>query len=108
MVEGRGEEFVYSVNWHCNSKLVCTSPLYPAILLAIGGRVSLRFNPTEALSINLAAEYANRSFSPGAYASTDLNTPGNGPTGPGCNANGYVQVAPKYAGEKRWPGLSAQ
>ena len=66
---------------------------------AYGGRVSLRLDPTSQLSINLAAEYANRSFSPQAYASTDMNLPGNGPTGPGCNANGYVQVAPKYAGE---------
>ncbi len=66
---------------------------------AYGGRVSLRLDPTDALSINLAAEYANRSFSPQAYASTDLNAPGNGPTGPGCNANGFVQVAPKYVGE---------
>jgi len=63
---------------------------------AYGGRVSLRFEPTPALTINLAGEYANRSFSPGAYASTDLNVPGNGPTGPGCNASGYTQVAPKY------------
>ena len=31
------------------------------------------------------------------FAATDLNAPGNGPTGPGCNAPGFVQVAPAYA-----------
>ncbi|WP_353227802.1 TonB-dependent receptor [Novosphingobium sp.] len=64
---------------------------------AYGGRASLRLDPTDALSINLAAEYSKRSFTPGAYASTDLNAPGNGPTGPGCNASGFAQVAPAYA-----------
>ena len=63
---------------------------------AYGGRVSLRLDPSDALSINVAGEYANRSFSPASYAAIDLNGAGNGPTGPGCNAPGYTRVAPAY------------
>jgi iron complex outermembrane receptor protein len=62
-----------------------------------GGRVSLRLEPTDALKINLSAEYAQREITPATFAYTDLNAAGNGPTGPGCNATGYVQVAPNYA-----------
>jgi iron complex outermembrane recepter protein len=58
------------------------------------GRVSLRLNPVDALTINLAAEHAKRDFVNQAYQTVDLNAPGNGPTGPGCNAPGFVQVAP--------------
>ena len=64
---------------------------------AHGARVSFRLDPTEALGINLAAEYARRDYTPSVFAATDLNAPGNGPTGPGCNAPGFVQVAPAYA-----------
>ncbi len=63
---------------------------------AVGGRVSLRLDPTDALSINVAAEYAKRDFTPQSYLFADLNAPGVGPTGPGCNASGFVQVAPGY------------
>ncbi len=63
---------------------------------AQGGRVSLRLDPSDALSINLAAEYAQREFTPAVFAATDLNSGGNGPTGPGCNAPGFEQVAPAY------------
>ncbi|MDT0506749.1 TonB-dependent receptor [Novosphingobium sp. MMS21-SN21R] len=62
-----------------------------------GGRASLRFDPTDALSINLAGEYAERHFVPAAFAATNLNGAGNGPTGPGCNASGYTRVAPAYS-----------
>ncbi|WP_310535020.1 TonB-dependent receptor [Novosphingobium sp.] len=62
---------------------------------AYGGRVSLRFDPTEALSINVAAEYARRVNSPGVFAAGDLNAAGNGPTGGTCN-NGFTRVAPAY------------
>lgn len=62
---------------------------------AFGGRVSLRLNPTSALSINLAGEYAKRSFTPGIFAAGDLNAAGNGPTGGTCN-NGFTRVAPAY------------
>ncbi|MCW1402629.1 TonB-dependent receptor [Novosphingobium sp. MW5] len=61
---------------------------------AYGGRVSLRFDPTDALSVNLAAEYAAREYTPQAFATADLNAVG--PTGPGCNANGFTRVAPNY------------
>ncbi|CCA90628.1 TonB-dependent receptor (plasmid) [Novosphingobium sp. PP1Y] len=61
-----------------------------------GGRLSLRFDPTDALSINLAGEYAERHFRPAIFAAGDLNAPGNGPTGPGCNAAGFETVAPDY------------
>jgi iron complex outermembrane receptor protein len=60
------------------------------------GRVSLRLDPTNALKINLAAERATRDYVNGAYGTVDLNSGGNGPTGPGCNAPGFVQVAPNY------------
>jgi iron complex outermembrane recepter protein len=62
---------------------------------AYGGRVSLRLDPSEALSVNLAAEYAKRSFTPGVFAAGDLNAAGNGPTGGTCN-NGLNRVAPAY------------
>ena len=61
-----------------------------------GGRVSFRLEPTDALKINLSAEYAQREITPATFAYTDLNAAGNGPAGPGCNATGYVQVAPNY------------
>ncbi|MBF9152862.1 TonB-dependent receptor [Novosphingobium jiangmenense] len=60
-----------------------------------GGRVSLRLEPVDRLSINLAAEYSHRSFTPGVFAAGDLNAAGNGPTGGACN-NGFTRVAPAY------------
>ena len=62
---------------------------------AYGIRGSLRLDPTSSLSINLAGEYAKRSFSPGIFAAGDLNAAGNGPSGGSCN-NGYARVAPAY------------
>ena len=62
---------------------------------AYGGRISLRLDPTDKLSVNLAAEYSQRKFSPGIFAVADLNGAGNGPTGGGCN-NGFTRVAPAY------------
>ncbi|WP_310535103.1 TonB-dependent receptor [Novosphingobium sp.] len=64
---------------------------------AYGGRVSLRFNPTSQLSINLAAEYADREYTPQAFAAADLNSGGRAPVGPGCNLNGYTRVATAYS-----------
>ncbi len=61
-----------------------------------GGRVSLQLEPSEALTVNLAAEMARRDYTPQAFAAANLNAAGNGPTGPGCNAPGYVEVAPAY------------
>ena len=63
---------------------------------AQGFRVSLRFEPTDALSINLAAETSEREYTPQTFGFTDLNAPGNAPTGPGCNHPGYDRVAPAY------------
>jgi iron complex outermembrane receptor protein len=60
-----------------------------------GGRVSLRLEPVDRLTVNLAAEYSHRSFTPGIFASGDLNAAGNGPTGGACN-NGFTEVAPAY------------
>lgn len=60
-----------------------------------GGRVSLRLEPVDRLTINLAGEYSHRSFTPGVFAAGDLNAAGNGPTGGTCN-NGFTRVAPAY------------
>ncbi|MFM5950342.1 MAG: TonB-dependent receptor, partial [Novosphingobium sp.] len=62
-----------------------------------GGRVSLRFEPTDALTINLSGEYAEKHFTPSVFAYADLNAAGNAPAGPGCNMAGYTRVAPNYA-----------
>ncbi len=64
---------------------------------AKGGRVSWRFEQGDQLTINIAGEYAERNFTPQVFASADLNSGGRGPTGPGCNANGFIRVAPAYA-----------
>lgn len=61
-----------------------------------GGRVSLRLDPSDALSINLSAEYARRKFTPQAFAAADLNAAGVGPTGGNCNASGFTEVASGY------------
>jgi iron complex outermembrane receptor protein len=60
------------------------------------GRVSLRLDPTDALKINLAAERSSRDYVNGAYGTVDLNSGGNGPTGPGCNAPGFEPVGIGY------------
>ncbi len=62
-----------------------------------GGRVSLRLEPTDALTINLAGEYAEKHFTPSVFAYADLNSGGNAPAGPGCNRAGYTRVAPAYS-----------
>ncbi|QZH73893.1 MAG: TonB-dependent receptor [Erythrobacter sp.] len=62
-----------------------------------GGRATLFLESDDGLTFQIAAEYAERDFVPQAFAFADLNGAGNGPTGPGCNANGYEQVAPGYA-----------
>ncbi|MDF8333795.1 TonB-dependent receptor [Novosphingobium cyanobacteriorum] len=62
---------------------------------AYGGRVSLRLDPTDQLSVNLGGEYAKRRFTPGVFAAGDLNAAGNGPTSGQCD-NGFTSVAPNY------------
>lgn len=62
-----------------------------------GGRVSLAYDPGSGLSVNLAAEYSEREFTPQVFAAANLNAAGNAPTGPGCNRAGYERVAPNYA-----------
>ncbi len=64
---------------------------------AEGGRVTFAFDNGGAFTANIAAEYAKREFTPQAFAFADLNAPGVGPTGPGCNATGFEQVATAYA-----------
>ena len=61
-----------------------------------GGRVSVKLEPTEALTVNLQAEYAERHFTPQIFAGGNLNAAGVAPTGPGCNASGFTRVAPAY------------
>ncbi len=61
-----------------------------------GFRASLQVEPNQHFTVNLAGEVASREFTPQAFAAVDLNAPGNGPAGPGCNAPGYEQVAPLY------------
>ena len=63
---------------------------------AVGGRISLRLDPTDALKINLAGESSNRHFVNVVADTVDLNQPGNAPTGPDCNAPGFVNIAPLY------------
>lgn len=60
-----------------------------------GGRASLKLEPVEGLTVNVAAEYARRKYTPQAFAAVDLNAAGNGP-GTTCSQNGYVRVAPAY------------
>ena len=60
------------------------------------GRVSLRLDPSDALSMNFAAEYSKRDFVNVAADTTSLTVAGNAPTGPGCNAPGFVNIAPLY------------
>ena len=60
------------------------------------GRVSLRLDPSDAMKVNLAAERSSRDYINGAYGTVDLNSGGNGPTGPGCNAPGFEQVGTGY------------
>lgn len=62
---------------------------------AYGGRASLKLEPTDGLTVDLAAEYARREYTPQAFAAANLNAAGNGP-GATCNQNGYVRVAPAY------------
>ncbi|HEY6868510.1 MAG TPA: TonB-dependent receptor [Novosphingobium sp.] len=59
-----------------------------------GGRAALRLKPAAGLTIDAAVEPAERENVNGAYGSVDLNAPGNGPAGPGCNASGFVRVFP--------------
>jgi len=63
---------------------------------AWGGRATFAVNDLNGFSLNLAGEYSQREFVPSTFAFVDLNSGGNGPAGPGCNAPGYEQVAPLY------------
>jgi len=63
-----------------------------------GGRASIQLEPTDALTVYVAGEYAKREFTPQAFAAADLNAAGNGPTNRNCaTAPGFSQVAPAYA-----------
>jgi iron complex outermembrane receptor protein len=59
-------------------------------------RASLRLEPNDAFTVNLALESGKREYVNPSYGTANLNAAGNGPTGPGCNAPGFVRVAPNY------------
>lgn len=59
-----------------------------------GVRGAVRLRPTTGLTVDLAVEHAERKNINGVYGNLDLNAPGNGPTGPGCNAVGFQRVFP--------------
>jgi iron complex outermembrane recepter protein len=61
-----------------------------------GGRVSLRLDPTDKLTVNAALEYSKHFYVNPSADTVDLNSPGNAPTGPGCNAPGFVNIAPLW------------
>ncbi len=60
------------------------------------GRVSLRLHPTQALTIDAAVEYGNRHYVNAVADTVDLHAPGIAPTGPDCNAPGFVNIAPLW------------
>ena len=68
----------------------------------IGGRASLRLNPTDALTIDFAAEYVEVDNIIPADAAVDFNVGSNGP-GAGCAQNGFVEVAPLTPGTQCVP-----
>jgi iron complex outermembrane recepter protein len=80
-----------------NIALVQTPASTSGIERNSAGRVSVQLKPTDAFSINLAGEYGKRFFVNPAADTVDLHVPGNAPAGPGCNAAGFVNVAPLYA-----------
>ncbi|MXO71919.1 TonB-dependent receptor [Alteraurantiacibacter buctensis] len=62
-----------------------------------GGRATLAFDDGGPFSANIQFEYADRQFTPQAFAAADLNSGGRAPAGPGCNRDGYTRVATAYA-----------
>jgi iron complex outermembrane receptor protein len=88
---------------HDNPFFVRTEAFTPSSLRRSGddytraGRVSLRLNPTDGLTIDAAVEHINQDIHPTAYAWVDLNDPANGP-GPTCNNPGWEEVAPVTPG----------
>lgn len=68
----------------------------------IGGRASLRLEPTDALTIDLAAEYVEVNQIVPSFAHVNLNAPGNGP-GAGCSNPGFEEVAPSTPGTQCIP-----
>lgn len=54
-----------------------------------GARAKFKADLTDALSVTLSGEYAEKHFRPQIFAARDLNIGGVAPTGPGCNANGF-------------------
>lgn len=61
-----------------------------------GGRISLRFEPSDVLAVDLAIETAERDFSPPVFATADLHQPENEP-GPNCSNPGFERIAPNYS-----------
>ena len=66
------------------------------------GRISLRFEPTDKLSINVAAEQIRTRETVSAQAWVNLNSPDFSP-GAGCSRVGWVDIAPLIAGSQCIP-----
>lgn len=66
------------------------------------GRLSLRFEPTDALRVDAAVEYADSFSYIQNYQYVNLNAAGNTP-GAGCAQNGYIEIAPLIAGDQCFP-----
>lgn len=68
----------------------------------VAGRASLRLEPADGLTIDVAGEYAEVDNIVPLFASVNLNAPGNGP-GPGCALNGFVEIGPLTPGTQCIP-----
>lgn len=62
-----------------------------------GVRLSLRLNPTDALTVDLAGEYVHNENIVPAFSSYNFDQPGAGP-GIDCSQNGFVDAAPLIPG----------
>ena len=94
-------------NYHANSPV--STPQYPTTYNSrsgsdhtYGGRASLRLKPVSGLTLDAAVEHVEQNFVPAAQAYADLNQPSNAP-GPGCSANGYVEVGQATPGTQCIP-----
>ena len=89
-------EGYYSHPANTGPVLVSTPAAKSGIERNSAGRVSLKLQPTEAFTLNLATEFGKRHFVNPAADTVDLNSAGNAPAGPGCNKAGFVNIAPLY------------
>lgn len=66
------------------------------------GRISLRLEPVDGLTLNLAVEHVDVNVVVPAQAFINFNAPGNSP-GVGCTAPGWAEFAPLIAGSQCVP-----